>query len=154
MTITERSKNQSPPKQLEELLGLYLVKKAPALPLDIKESIVKFGPWVILILMLMTLPVVLAFLGIGTALTPFSFAWGISRGFSYVISMALSVIMLILQAIALPGLFKRSLKSWYLVFYSTLVYAVESALTFSLGGLIIGVPLSLYILFQIKEYYS
>jgi hypothetical protein len=154
VSTTETIPNQSPRKQLEEFLELYLVKKAPALPPDIKEAIVKFGPWVILILMLMTLPLVLTFLGIGAALTPFSFAWGVSRGFSYLISMILSLIMLILQAIALPGLFKRSLKSWYLVFYSTLVYAVESALTFSLGGLIIGVPLSLYILFQIKEYYS
>ena len=124
------------------------------MPPDIKESIVKFGPWVILVLMLMTLHVALTFLGIGAALTPFSFAWGVGRGFSSVISMVLSLIMCILQAIALPGLFKKSLKSWYLVFYSTLVYAVESAFNFSLGGLIIGVPLSLYILFQIKEYYS
>jgi hypothetical protein len=154
VSTTETISNQSPRKQLEELLELYLIKKAPALPPDIKEAIVKFGPWVDLILIIMTFPVVLALFGIGAVLAPFSFAWGVSTGFSYTISMILSIIMLVLQAIALPGLFKRSLKSWYLVFYSVLVYAVKSALTFSLSGLIIGVPLSLYILFQIKEHYS
>jgi hypothetical protein len=141
-------------RQLEDLLAEYLVKKAPALPNNVKEIIVKFAPWVTLIVMLMTLPLVLAVFGLGAIFAPFSFLGGLHTGVSYMISIALSAVALVLEALAIPGLFKRSRGGWNLVFYSALVQAVESAVTFNLGGLVIGSLVSLYFLFQIREYYK
>ena len=43
-------------KQLEDLLSEYLVKKAPALPANIREAIVNFAPWVTLVVLILTLP--------------------------------------------------------------------------------------------------
>ena len=60
-------------KQLEDLLSEYLVKKAPALPANIKEAIVNFAPWVTLVVLILTLPVVLAVFGLGAFFAPFSF---------------------------------------------------------------------------------
>ena len=36
-------------KQLNKTLEMYLVKRAPALPKNIKEILVKFAPWLAII---------------------------------------------------------------------------------------------------------
>lgn len=139
---------------LEKLLEEYLVKKAPALPDGIKEAIVKFGPYLALVLLLMALPVVLGAFGLGGFLLPVSYMAGVRFGLNYTISMIFTIIVMALELIALPGLFKRKISSWNLMFYATLVEAVHNLVLFNLGGLIIGTLLGLYILFQIKSYYK
>ncbi len=141
-------------KQLEDILSDYLVKKAPALPTNIKEIIVKFAPWVTLILFIITLPVVLAFFGLGAILAPLSFFGGMTVGTNYILTLIFSAVMLVLEALAIPGLFKRARGAWNLLFYSALVGALQNVVTFNLGGLIIGTLLGLYILFQVREYYK
>lgn len=139
---------------VERLCEEYLVKKAPSLPDGAKEAIVKFGPWISLILIVMSAPLVLAFLGLGTALMPLSYLGGLQAGLGYTVSMVLTLIMLVVEAIALPGLFKRQKGAWNLMFYATLIGALQNLVSFNLGGLIVGTLLSLYILFQIKTYYK
>lgn len=140
--------------QLEETLHLYLVKKAPALPPGLKEFIVKYGPWITLVLIILTLPLVLAVFGLGTVLAPFSFMGGLRVGTGYIVTLVLSALQLVLEAVAIPGLFKRQKKSWNLLYYAVLIGVVENVVRFDVGGLIIGSLLSLYILFQIREYYK
>jgi hypothetical protein len=141
-------------KELEALLEEYLVKKAPALPDNIKEIIVKFGPWITLIMMIMLLPVILGVFGLAALLAPASFLGGANVGFSYVVSLLFSIATLVIEGIALPGLFKRQLSAWRLMFYSTLLGAVDSLIHLNIVGLIIGTAISLYILFQIKNKYK
>lgn len=141
-------------KQLEDLLAEYLIKKAPALPANIKEAIVKFAPWVTLIIFIITLPVVFAVFGLSAFFAPFSFLGGMTAGTNYIVTIILSGIQLVLEAMAIPGLFKRSRGAWNLVYYSALVGAVQNIATFNLGGLLIGSLLSLYILFQVRELYK
>ena len=141
-------------KQLEDLLSEYLVKKAPALPANIKEAIVNFAPWVTLVVLILTLPVVLAVFGLGAFFAPFSFLGGITAGTNYLLTILFSGVQLVLEAMAIPGLFKKSRAAWNLVFYAALVGAVQNIVTFNLGGLLIGTLLSLYILFQVREYYK
>lgn len=141
-------------KQLDDVLELYLVKKAPSLPTGAKEAIVKFGPWVMLVMIIMTLPLILTLFGIGTVLAPFSYLGGVNTGMSYIISMCLIVVSLVLEAIALPGLFKKEKRSWNLVYYATLVSAVQSAVSMNIIGLLLGTGISLYILFQVRSYYK
>lgn len=141
-------------KQLEDLLSEYLVKKAPALPANIKEAIVKFAPWATVVILILTLPLVLAVFGLGAILAPLSFLGGAAAGTNYIITMIFSAIQLVLEAMAIPGLFKRERKAWNLVYYAALVGGIQSLATFNIGGLIIGTLLSLYILFQVKEYYK
>ena len=62
-------------------------------------------------------------------------------------------ITLILEIMALPGLFKQQRKSWNLLYYSVLASALYNLLSLNLFGLIIGTLISLYILFQIKKSY-
>jgi len=140
--------------ELESLLEEYLVKKAPALPENIKEIIVKFGPWITLILMLLALPVLLAAFGLGAAFMPLAVMGGARFGLMSMLSLALSVASLVLEFMALPGLFKRQKQGWKFMYYATLVGAVSSAVHLDIIGLVVGTLISLYVIFQIKSYYK
>lgn len=140
--------------QLGKLLEEYLVKKAPALPKGLKEFLVQWGPWIDLVLTIMMLPAILAILGIGTLFMPFSFLGGITIGFNYIFGLIFTIVTIILNVAALPGLFNRKIGGWNLLYYSALIGVVHNIVVFNLGALIIGSLLTLYVLYQIKEYYK
>lgn len=143
---------------LEETLDLYFGQKAPALPSNIKELLVKLAPWVTLILLILTLPLVLIAFGLGALVAPFAFlagpAYGFSYGMSYTLSMAIIAVSLIFEALSIPGLFSRSAQGWRYAYYATLVSLVGNLVTFSIGSAILGAVIGFYILFQIKSYYG
>lgn len=143
-------------KQLEDVLDLYLVKKAPALPANIKQVIVNFAPWLIIIGIIFSIPAVFALFGLGSMMSalPYGYAMGARFGLPYFLSIAFLVVIVVLEIMALPGLFSRSAKGWRFIFYSVLVSAVSSLVSFNLFGLVIGTLISLYLLFQVKEYYK
>lgn len=140
--------------KLDSTLEMYLVDKAPyQLPDNIKEAIVRYGPWITLVLLIITLPAILFAFGLGAIFSPFAFLGGIQAGVNFGLTIIFSFIVLVLQGLAIPGLFKRTAFSWKLLYYATLISAVENLISFNLGGLVIGTLFSLYILFQIKSYY-
>ena len=141
-------------KNLEDWFELYLVKKAPGIPYKFKEIIVKLAPWLTLIFFVLSLPVILFTLGLGTILAPFTFLAGVKAGMSFGLGLVFTAACLVLEAIAIPGLFKRTIQAWRLVYYAALLGGVQSLFSFNLGGLIIGTGISLYLLFQVKSYYK
>lgn len=146
MTATDQA-----PKDLIGFLDFYLVTKAPfQLPNGAKEWIVKCGPWITVVLLILTLPPLLFVLGIGTVLMPFG-GIGYATGFGM-----LSIVLIVqvgLMVAALPGLFARKTAGWRLVFYSQLVGIVSSVLSGAIiGGLLFGL-IGLYILFQVRPLY-
>jgi len=141
-------------EKLESTLDLYFNKKAPNLPENIKGSIVKYSPYITLIIMVLCLPFIIFTLGLGTMLLPLGFIGGFSSGFKGIISLIFSVITILVGIIALPGLFKRTKKSWKLMFYCSLLSAIMNFITFNLGNLIIGSVISWYFLFQVRSYYK
>ena len=140
--------------QLEDTLKVYLVDKAPALPAGVKEFIVKWGPWISLVVIIMALPALLFAFGLGAVVAPFAFLGGVGAGVNFGIGMIFSAIVLVIEAIAIPGLMKRSMGAWRLMFYASLVSALQALISFNLGGLVIGTGISLYFLFQIRSLYK
>lgn len=128
-----------------------IVKKLPSLPASAKEMIVKFSPWIALVFLVISLPTFFAALGLSAIMMP---GWGYGLHFGYNIAWWISIVSMILMIIALPGLFKRKMSSWRLVFYSGLVMALYNLVSMDLGSLVIGTGISMYILFQIKSYYK
>jgi len=61
---------------------------------------------------------------------------------------------MILEIVALPGLFKRTKNSWELMFYASLIMVLSYIFALNIGSLIIGGAISFYVLFQIKSYYK
>lgn len=135
-------------------LETYFLHKAPALPKDIKELIVKYGPWLVLIGLIFSIPAVLAVFGLGAVLSPLLLLAGPRLGAGFTVAWIFLAASLVLEAFALPHLFKRAKKGWTLMYYATLLGVIENILMFNIAGLLIGSILSLYILFQIREYYK
>ena len=142
--------------QLESLLDEYMVKKAPfALPKEVKEFIAKVSPYLIIIFAVMTLPIILGAIGLTAVLTPFAMMGGYAWGFGTIVSMVVAVVTLIMEVVAVPGLFKRTRASWNLVFYASIVSLVGGILSIhGIFGAIIGAIIGWYILFQVKELYK
>jgi membrane protease YdiL (CAAX protease family) len=139
--------------QLEETLEVYLVKKAPfSIPENWKELIVQFTPYLIILGIVGSILILF-----GALVSPFTAFLGpryaLSYSFNYVLSMVVLAVVIVLEAMAVPGLFKREEKAWRFLFYASLVNVVSGFLGGDWVGMIIGTLISWYILFQVKEYY-
>jgi hypothetical protein len=140
------------PKDLIGFLDYYLVQKAPfQIPPAGREWIVKYGPWITLVLLIISLPAILLILGIGTAIMPFG---GIAYGTGFGTAALFLLVQTGLTAAALPGLFARKMSGWNLLFYGRLVGAVGSLLVGAILGALVGLVISLYILFQVRSLYK
>lgn len=145
--------------QLEAMLDEYMVTKAPfALPLELKEFIVKISPYLIIVFAVLALPLIFAALGLTAVLSPFAMmggiGWGFGWGFGAIVSLVVAVVSLVLEVMAVPGLFKRTRAAWRLLFYVSIISLIGSILSMSgIIGAIIGAIISWYILFQVKNMY-
>ena len=149
MSADTNSTANQPPKDLIGFLDYYLVQKAPfQLPEAIKEVIVKFGPWITVILLIISLPALFLVLGWSVALAPVGAAsYGILWGVAF-------CVQLVLMALALPGLFARKMAGWTLMFYSQVVSVVASLMAYQIVGALIGGLIAFYILFQVRSLYK
>lgn len=139
----------------ENGLEEFFVKSLPAFPDGLKEFLVSVGPWIDLVLVILSLPAILAVFGWGGTMMSYSYMMGgVRYGLGLSLSWWISIVALGLNVLALPGLFKRELMSWRLLFYSVWVSALGSLLNGAIISLIIGTGLSLYVLYQIKNYYK
>lgn len=142
----------APPKDLIGFLDFYLVTKAPfQIPHGGRDAIVRFGPWITVVLLILTLPVLLVALGLGTLFIPFG-------GIGYASRLGILSIFVIVEVglmiAALPGLFARKMAGWRLLFYSQLISIVYNVLSGSIvGGLLFGL-VALYVLFQVRTLYQ
>lgn len=150
------AKSQMGLESLEQTLDLYFNKKAPALPAGAKEFLVNIAPWVTVIAVLLSLPAALALIGINSFVMPYSSVgmMGYSTGSMWMVSSALLVVTLVLEALAIPGLFSRSKSGWNFVFYSSLVSIISSIVLLNLVGAVISAVISFYFLFQLRSYYK
>ncbi len=140
--------------QLEKFLEDLFTKKITfALPIKAKELIVKIAPWVTLIVIVLSLPAIFTLFGLG------SFVVGMGAISSrYYIGLIVLVIQVIFMIMAFPGLQKRLIKGWKMMYYSNLisvVYALFSSYSFGdLVWTLLGSCIGFYLLFQIKSYYK
>jgi hypothetical protein len=139
--------------QLEDTLEVYLVKKAPfSIPENWKELIVQFTPYLTILGIVGSVLILF-----GALVSPFTAFLGpryaLSYSFNYVLSMVALAVVVVLEAMAVPGLFKREEKAWHFLFYASLVNVVSGFLGGDWVGMIIGTLLFWYVLFQVKEYY-
>lgn len=141
--------------EMEKFFDTYLHQKvAFKIPEQGKEWIVTYSPWIDVVLLVLALPVILAAFGLGLFVMPFAAVFAPFSSLYGIIHWLIALASFILQVAALPGLFHRSLRSWYLVYYAVLLSAVSSLLGRDIFGLIIGTAISLYILFQVREKYK
>jgi len=150
------NKSQGFLSKLEDFFNTYLHKKAPFhLPPAAREWIVKYGPWIVLVLMILAVPVILAAFSLSAVLSPFAAGYAPARFYTVsIISEIVNLLALIIEIAALPGLFKRTLKGWHLLYYAVLISAVAQLLDGQIFSLIFNVVISMYFLFEVREYYK
>jgi len=137
--------------QLIKSLDDIFVKKAPVqLPNHVKEWIVKYGPIVDLVLLVLALPIVLAAFAISVFSLPFVPA-AAQGGFTLVWFFVAGYFLL--RALALPGLFARKKAGWNFLFYAALLNLVGDVLTLHLLSAVVGTIIWFYFLFQIRSKY-
>jgi len=134
-------------EKITETLDKFFTKQAPVLPTNVKETLVKFFPYLGVVglvlgafaslFLILTIPILL--LG-GKLLT--------------VLSILISIVSLVLSGIALPGIFNKTKKGWTYSYYSLLVSLTSSLVVGNLLGIILGGLIGGYFLFQIRSYYK
>jgi hypothetical protein len=152
MAEVGQTSSEQAPKDPIGFLNYYLVTKAPVqIPDNVKEWIVQYGPWITIVVLVLTLPALLFVLGLGSVLVPFA-GIGYATGFGFV---AIGLVVGIgLTLMALPGLFARKMSGWSLLFYARLVSIVANLLAGAIvSALVVGV-ISLYVLFQVRPLYK
>ena len=137
--------------QLESVFDDYLGKKAPQLPENVREIIVKIAPYAEIRMVIMGIMGVLAIFGLTGVAMPYMMAYGASP--LYFISTVIMVIGLVMSGMAIPGLFARSKQGWNLIYWASLVNVVSMLVRFDLISVLFSV-IGLYILFQIKSKYK
>ena len=105
-------------------------------------------------MLIFTIPAILALIGLGLAATPIAVASGVKGGIAFLIPALFGIAVIVLEIMAIKGLFARQMKAWKLLFYVSLINAISNILSFNLGSLIIGTGISWYVLFQIRSYYK
>jgi hypothetical protein len=138
---------------LEKELAPLFLEKLPAASQGLKEGFVKYFPWVTVVLMVLLLPVVLLALGLGAVLAPFAYLGGLGSGFAGMLGLVLSGAILVLDVLALPGLFGRKRRGWVWAYYGQLLSVMSGLLSFSLFGLLLSGAF-LWLLFQVRGYYK
>ncbi|MBP9690748.1 chromate transporter [Candidatus Woesebacteria bacterium] len=143
--------------QLETTLDEYFGKKAPQMPQNIKEVLVKIAPYLVILGVLFAVPGILALLSMGTlftAIAPFAGMSGAQLAGNIWLASILTIPVVILEAMAIPGLFNKTKIAWKYMYWAQLVSLVASIIQFNLVGFVIGGAIGLYILFQIKSEYK
>lgn len=134
-------------KPLEaQLAPLFTIKAPFQLPEAWKEAIVKYGPWIALILV----PLSLFAIGLSTIAGIFSL---FTVQFFYALSLLLSIIGMVLNLIAIKPLFDRKKLGWDLTFYAWLLSMLSSVVAFHIFGLVLGFLIGGFFLFQIRDKY-
>lgn len=172
-SVTPEPPVSGPLGGFEAWLYDMLVVKAPyQLPKAAKGWIVKFGPWITLVIGILLVFTVVPALFAAMAVTSYTTsvlgtAYGAmvatSVGPMFYLALIVLAVQLVIMFISVPMLLKRQRKGWVLVFYSSIVSLVYSVFntfsygTFGIGSLLgglIGAAISMYFIFQIRSYYK
>ena len=146
------------PKDLIGFLDYYFVKKAPfQIPQAGREWLVRFGPWIAIVLLILWLPGLLWLLNVGSAWGPFG-SPGYYPAYRYSTVywpwMLGLVAFFALMILALPGLFARRMSGWRLAFYAEVVSVITGLMVRDIVGALLGALIAFYVLFQIRPLYK
>ncbi len=132
---------------LEAELEPIFTKQLPSFPDNIKDLLVKIAPFLAII------TVIFGVFGVGLTALLSPFAW-FAGSFIYGIGIIFLVVMVILEGMAIPGLFAQKMQGWRLMYYAQFVSVIYSLCMGSWLSGLIGAFIGFWILFQVKEKYS
>jgi len=137
---------------LENELEPIFLGKFPPFPEDVKEFIVKYGPFFILVSAIFMLFGLLTAFGIGTAaigtgMIPYG------SGFYMYAGLMIATIIMAMYFMAFSPLRARKKAGWNLLYYALLLSLISNLLQLALFSFIVSALLGFWVLFQIREKY-
>jgi hypothetical protein len=140
--------------QLISTLNEYLGRKAPQLPVPVKEFLVKVAPYICLLGIIVSVPAILAWFGVSAGFGGYGGAdIGVRWRYFGLVAGTGALASVVLNLLALPGLFKPAAAGWTMIFYSLLVHLVMDCLLYIIVAGLVGAAIGAYLLFQIRPYY-
>jgi len=137
---------------LENELEPIFLGKFPPFPDDVKEFLVKYGPYFILVAAVFMLFGLLAAFGIGTAAIGIGVvAYG--SGFMMYIALLIATIIAIIYLMAFSPLRARKKAGWNLMYYALILSLLSSLIQLAFLSVIVGGVLGFWVLFQIRDKY-
>lgn len=127
--------------------------KAPSLPPNAKEILVKIMPWIALIFGALGLFGGIAGLGLLTAFLPAAALGGVPDYGGGYIAAGFMIASSVLMLMAYPGLQARKMRGWTLLFWSEVLSLVFSVISLALLS-VVWALIGFYLLFQIKPHYK
>lgn len=139
-------------KSKNDLIDMMEVwfKKAPALPANAKDTLVKITPWIALIFGILG---ILAGLG-AVGVSPVVVFGGVRNSMIVLLSGILTIVSSVMMLMAYPKTKALKLSGWTLLFWSSVVSLIGSLIIGSIVSAIIWGLIEFYLLFQIKSYYK
>ncbi len=132
---------------LEPELGPIFTDKAPfQLPEEFREGFAKYFPYVAFVLLPLSLLAIL--FGGGVAVLS-----GFFLNIRVSLALLVMVAALIVGALAIPGLFKRTRESWTKLYIAELLYILSAIIGFDIVSILISFLIGLFILFQVRSKY-
>lgn len=149
--MAEKSSSLNENQVISSLEDFY--KKAPHLPANIREVLVKIVPWIAVIFGVLTVLGGLALVGV----SPVAMFGGVGNSVFALVSGVIAIVSGVLMVIAFPKLQKHQYAGWRLLFWVEVLNIVSSLLALSVSaviGAIIGALIGFYLLFEIRSYYK
>ncbi len=134
-----------------------LFAKAPALPNNFKETLVKITPIISLIFGILGLLVGIMGLTSLSIFSPFALLGGPDTVRSYGGGMISTLTLIVSSGLLLaayPGTKARKINGWNMLFWSEVVNIAGSVVSLNILGALVSALIGFYILFQIKSHYK
>jgi hypothetical protein len=137
---------------LEKELEPIFLQKFPPFSEEVKEFLVKYGPYIMLFFSVLGIFGLLTAFGLGGAIFGMGAA-AVGLGAAFYIGVALGVITLIMYLMAFTPLKARKRAGWNLLYYALLIGLVSNLIQFAIVGFLISGLIGFWVLFQIREKY-
>jgi hypothetical protein len=138
---------------LEEKAYSYFSDKVPSIPAEAKETIVKFLPYAVILILLAQAAAIVSFFQISTVFDGLGYLYSVNPGVIGVISIILLGLALCLEAMALSYLFKHRLYGWRLLTYAVILTQINELINLNIINLLFSGLIILFILFQTRDRY-
>lgn len=137
---------------LEKELEPIFLQKFPPFSEDVKEFLVKYGPYIMLFFSILGVFGLLTAFGVGGAIFGMGAA-AVGLGAGFYVSVVLGVVTLIMYLMAFSPLKARKRAGWNLLYYALLLGLISNLIQFAIIGFLISALIGFWVLFQIREKY-
>ncbi|HEV7350225.1 hypothetical protein [Telluribacter sp.] len=138
---------------LEKELEPIFLGKFPDFPEEVKEFLVKYGPYLMLVAAIIGLLGLLTAFGMGSAALGLGVVAYGGTGMFWV-GIVLTALVLIIYLMAFSPLRNRQIQGWRLLYYALLLNLLGSLIQLNILSLLIGGAIGFWVLFQIRNKYA